>query len=62
MNYKPVYDGIKTKLMKMRKLTVIQIFIAIVQKRLKAKETVKIKNQIPSHIQSVNNKVKWKTV
>jgi hypothetical protein len=58
MNYKPVYDGIKTKLMKMRKLTVIQIFIAIVQKRLKAKETVKIKNQIPSHIQSVNNKVK----
>lgn len=58
MNYKPVYDGIKTKLMKMRKLTVIQIFIAIVQKRLKAKETVKIKNLIPSHIQSVNNKVK----
>lgn len=62
MNYKPVYDGLKTKRIKMRKLTVIQIFIAIVQKRLKAKETVKIKNQIPSHIQSVNNKVKWKTV
>lgn len=58
MNYKPVYDGIKTKLMKMRKLTVIQILLAIVQKRLKAKETVKIKNLIPSHIQSVNNKVK----
>ena len=58
MNYKQAFNTIETKQIKIWKLRAIQIVIAIVQIRLKAKETFLIKNQIPSHIQSANNKAK----
>lgn len=62
MNYKPAFNTIQTKQIKMWKLTAIQIIIHIVQIKLKVKETVLIKNQTLSHIQSANNKAKWKPV